>query len=420
MARLHSVGFELSGSIAIAPTGMEVYDYSVLSPFTIQNSVVRSGSYAMRGTGFTTATAGRARIRFADTATTGPYFSRVYTRFAAFPSVEMQFMGLMSGGSNIISASIDSSGVLTLRDEDGLVGTAGAALDLDTWYRIELHLNGNVGAGSDIARLYVDGVEVAGSSTRDIAGTVNFLAIGGNLNGEANTDGDIYFDDIAINDSTGSAQTGLPGAGKIAHAWPDGDGDADTVVTRSSGSTTPTGTDRGENWQQLGSAFDKPTPNDITDFLLLTGTTSEVLVACESAATAGIGASDTITLVHVGGRVRGVSTSGTNWIPKIMSQSSGTKVSGATVALASTTWSTNDDTLNTNQYKLTSYVDPQAGGPWTPALIDTMQIGAATTDGNPDTLVTALWALVEYVPAVATIPHEIISVIQAVNRASTY
>lgn len=404
MARLHSVGFELAGTVAATPTGYEIHDVSAdVTPLSIQTTTKRSGSYALRcggsGQPLVSGTQSYARIRFVNAATTGPYYPRIYVYFATFPSAANEFVHLQ-GGSVVCRVSIDNSGVLRLHDEDGLIGAAGSGLSTGVWYRVEIEWNATGVGATDTVKLYVDGSVVVSATNRDIVNTANFLALGGNMASEAQTTGEWYFDDVAINDSSGSAQTSFPGDGKIVHLWPDGDGDADTLVTRSGAGTTPTGTDRGANWQQLGNAFDKPSPNDGTDFLLLTATTSEVLVACESASTGGIGASDTIKLVSVGGRIRGVTTSGANWIPKLMSQSAGTKLSGTTVALASVTWSTNDDTTNTYQYQLTSYVDTQAGGPWTPALIDTMQIGAATTDGNPDTLVSALWALVEYVPEV--------------------
>jgi hypothetical protein len=429
MARLHSVGFELAGTVAASPTGYEIGDPSAdVTPLSIQTTTKRSGSYALRcggsGQPLVTVTPAYTRVRFVSTSAAGPFFVRAYVYFATFPSAENRFLGLMvaGGATTPVRISIDNTGTLFLRDEDGLIGSAASPLSTGVWYRLELEYDGSGLAGTNVVRLYVDGSEVVGSATRAVGALMNAWGMGGNMASEANTTGEWYFDDVAINNNAGSVQNTLPGAGKIVHCWPDGDGDADTLVTRSSGATTPTGTDRGANWQQLGAAFDKPSPNDATDFLLLTATTSEVLVACESSATAGIGASDTVTLVQVGGRIRGVSTSAGNWIPRVMSQSAGTKVAGDTVAIASTTFNSHDDTLGDQQYKLTCYVDPQAGGAWTPALIDSMQIGGATTDGNPDTLITLLWALVEYVPVVAApfLAREPFLINQTVNRAGTY
>lgn len=401
MARLHSVGFELAGSIAAAPTSFEINAVSAnVSPLSIQSTTKRSGTYALRvggsGQPLINATQHFVDIRFTETAGLGPFYARAYVRFETLPSGENRFIAVV-GGSMVVYATVDNTGTVALYDSGGSIGTASTTLTTATWYRIELEMDGSGAAGSDTVGLYIDGTEEVRATNRDISSTVQWLRVGGNMGGESNTTGEWYFDDLAVNNSTGTAQTGLPGAGSIVHLWPDGDGDADTVVTRSSGSTTPTGTDRGANWQQLGNAFDKPSPNNGTDFLLLTGNTSKVLVSCESYATGGIGASDTITLVQVGARVAAAAASTANWIPRIMSQSAGTEVTGTTTTIASTTWATHDDTTNAGQYKLTQYVDPQAGGAWTTSLLDSMQIGASTTDGNPDTLITALWALVEYV-----------------------
>jgi hypothetical protein len=43
-------------------------------------------------------------------------------------------------------------------------------------------------------------------------------------------------------------------------------------------------------------------------------------------------------------------------------------------------------------------VDLQTGGPWSKAALNSMQIGAATTDGNPDVWVTSVWTLIEFEP----------------------
>jgi hypothetical protein len=51
---------------------------------------------------------------------------------------------------------------------------------------------------------------------------------------------------------------------------------------------------------------------------------------------------------------------------------------------------------------LTQYLDPQNSGlRWVQATINSMQVRVATSDGNPDTHVSTVWALVEYEPQAA-------------------
>lgn len=383
MARLLTCGFELNnGDKEPAITGA--------FSGTISSSVKRSGSYSMEVT--LAGVAVSSQFQFLATATSGPHFPRAYFRFATFPAAE-NTIGYLTGSALAVRVTIDASGVLHLYDEDGSIGTSGSALSLDTWYRLEIHFDGTGVGALDTVKLYVDGSEVIGSTTRNVAATVSQFVVGGNLNSETDSTGHWYIDDVAVNDSTGTAQTGLPGAGSVVYARPNGEGEADV------GSPTRGGTDSGTNFGQI----DEQDPNDATDYIVLPANPSEIWVDVESSATIGIASGDAVTLVEVHGRISAQTASTSNWFPRIESQSGGTKVAGTTTTRASAAWETNDDTAGARQAKLVSYTDPQAGGSWTSGLIDTMQIAARTTDGNPDTWVSSLWAIIEYVPAATAI-----------------
>ena len=143
---------------------------------------------------------------------------------------------------------------------------------------------------------------------------------------------------------------------------------------------------------------EKPTPDDGTSVAWL-DTNNDILdVKVDSSATAGINSYDTITLVQVGVR-SALAVAGSSALNlRIKSQVNGTTLAGPSFAPA-LAWSTNG--LGSNiptGYKLSTTTDPQTGGAWTPALLDTMQIGAKATDAVPNVGVSSLWALVEYVP----------------------
>jgi hypothetical protein len=73
----------------------------------------------------------------------------------------------------------------------------------------------------------VDGASAfASSSTRSLSSGIRQFLLGGNLNSEAQTTGDWFFDDLAINDNTGSFQNSYPGEGKIIHLKPNAAGDS--------------------------------------------------------------------------------------------------------------------------------------------------------------------------------------------------
>mgnify|MGYP001606696916 FL=1 len=195
--------------------------------------------------------------------------------------------------------------------------------------------------------------------------------------------GDLYFDDMAINDNTGSTQNSWPGPGKIVHLQPDSAGDTDNSTT------TPTG------WQQV----DEITPDDITTTAWLDADNDILDVNLESHSSAGIDPNSSITFVSPGIRSVVDGVAGATWQLGLKSQSSGTIVNGTAQVHNDRTWKTNGD-INPSfpgNYTLHSFTDPQAGGPWTPLLLDSMQIRASTTEATPDVGISTLWALVEYV-----------------------
>jgi hypothetical protein len=383
MARLYSCGFELNSVTA----GMEAHTISGTPE--VQGTTKRSGNYALKIASLVSGTREMAGFRFIGTASSGPFFLRGYLAVTTYPSITVGIVRLV-GAAVPAFLNLKTDGKIELRDEDGLVGTSTNAVPNDTtWHRIELRFDGTKGANLDEIELRIDGTSEVLSTTRDIAGTVNEAQFGGNTGAEANTAGEWYWDDIGINDSTGSAQTSWPDAGAIIHLKPNGEGDADTAITR-------VGTDSGTNFGQI----DEETPNDGTDGASMTATNSVIFVDVE-ASPAAIGSGDTVKFVAVGGRIAAAVAGTTNWFPSIMSQSAGTQINGTSTTIALATYATHDDTSGSQQYKLTQYTDPQGGGAWTKALLDTMQIGAKGTDGNPDAVVTTLWALVEYNPVVA-------------------
>lgn len=379
MGRLRTCGFEL-GSVA---DGVE--NGLIGTGITLESTIVRSGLYAAKLSGLVSATRGYVEQQFAAAADNGPHYHRGYLRPAVFPTAENTIFALVSAGALIVRITLDSSGLLRLYDEDGLIGSPSAALTLDSWaHRIEVAFDATPAAGSDVVRAYLNGAEFAGSATRSLSVGTHTAFWGGNLNLEAQTQGTWYFDDLAINDGTGTVQNGLPGDGKVVHLNAAGAGDA--------AATTGTFAD-----------IDEVPPNDVTDYIVM-GSIIPANYTYQSAASAGIGASDTITLVHVGTRQRAASAAAAAWTPQLKSQSAGTTLDGASVSQNDTTWRTNGDNMPRENFKVTSYVDPQAGGPWTAALLTTAVAGINVTDATPNLHFTKLWLAVEYIPSPVPVP----------------
>lgn len=388
MARLYTTGFELNSNA----TGFDIHQSNGVIVIGTGASV-RSGTYALHTTALVLGTSQRASLRYVSAAGLGPYYCRTYFRVDTAPSANNTIIRL-SGAAATIIVKLTSGRQLILSDQSGDIGTSAGALTVGQQYRINLLYDATGGAGTHIARLYVDGAEVVGASNRTFTNTtVQQLDLGGNMSGEAQTVGDWWFDDVAINDNTGSFQNSQPGEGHVVYARPTGNGDANVNVTRG-------GVDSGADWSQLSEV----TPNDATDYIEMNSTTSAVWTNITDSATLGIGGAYQIPLIHVGGRITLASAGAGNWFPSIKGQAGGTALDGTPVNLAATTWAANDDSSGTQQFKVTAYTNPQDGAAWLASTLDTVQIGAKTTDGSPATRVTALWAVVEYVVQTVSIP----------------
>src|SRR3990167_5126433 len=135
--------------------------------------------------------------------------------------------------------------------------------------------------------------------------------------------------------------------------------------------------------------------NDDADYIEI-DTTETPEYNMQSSADIGLPSDALIGFVAVGARVRGETATACSWLPRIKSQASGTTVTGTTTAIASASFNTHDDTASTRIYKLISYTDPQAGGSWTAAKVDSMQIGASAPDANPDVWISQMWAYIGY------------------------
>ena len=381
MSRIWTCGFEMQSVVT------EVEGVTAGSP-AISTTTVRSGAAALQIASLVSATAKYVRFNYAAASSLVDYYGRTYLHIVTLPTAENRIIGWSSGATFLAWLTLDSGGLLRLYDEDGAIGSASAALSLNTWYRVEMQFNTAPAAGSMIIAARIDGTEFAGATNRSISVGGDGFRVGGNLNSEAQTTGEWYFDDCAVNNVSGTVQNTYPGAGSIVHMHPDAAGDT-ALWGRG-------GTDSGSDWGQV----DEITPNDVTDYLIGDVAADIVDLNMEAASVRGIGASDTITLVEVVARVTGATATACSHAERIESQASGTVFAGTTTTLATTTWFTNDD-VNPRRGQCVSYTDPQGGGAWTPALLDTAQVGINAVDANPDVWGSALMAIVEYVPAAA-------------------
>ncbi len=390
MARLWSCGFELQSATAAVE-----WTLNVGTP-QIDTTTKRSGAASYRC--HPTATTNAIRMTF-QSDTTNTLFHRFYVYIAsATDALDTIYAYQDSGAVNGWSIRMNSDRTLELWDEVGgtQIGSDSAVLSTSTWYRIEVRYQDSAGATAQLS------ARIDGGSDFASATGLTGLAGGGQIRCGAvtSTTCDLYFDDLAINDTTGSYQTSYPGAGSIVHMQPDGAGD--NTQWQDDASTT--------GGTAVVGNINEVTPDDATNYnkRTLTGTKIDDWT-CESSSSAGIGSSDTITLVSVGQRAGATNATATNRsdILRIKSASGGTVSESGTIDISVNGWLTHNDG-SPKVYQLTSYTDPTTGSAWTPTgtnSLDNMQIGYKSgTSSTTEIRVTTIWALVEYVPSAATGP----------------
>lgn len=352
-------------------------------------TIKHSGDASCRAVATADGSAQAQQMFLATQVATDLYF-RFYLYIVTAPTEDATIFNVWDRGVDALEGGLvlETDRQLHWIDDEGATdGQGTTVLSTGTWYRIEINYD-----AADQVLVYIDGVQEIDSSTHT-GDSVDSLMImlcdqdSGHTCGANGAQGQWLFDDIAVNDTSGTSQTGLPGNGSIVFMQPDSAGDSN-------------GCSAGDY-----SSIDEITPDDATTICTLDlDTGGDVIdVNVESSATAGIGASDTITLTQVGIRDAAASAATKIWNMRIKSASGGTVTSGSNRSLSATTYRTNGgSTSAVGDYTLTSYLDPTTGVAWTPTgtnSLDNMQIGVNCSDCNPDTNVSTVWVLVEYVPA---------------------
>jgi hypothetical protein len=293
VARLITSGFEVNGFANGGPDGG-----NSLGTESFVTSPVRTGARA---------------LKIQTAAQSGVVSWNAFTAVSLGNDCFLRaYINVPTGGVTDAEAEILEVGSFTVRMETNRTltlwalvggvwtqqGSASAAVALDTWTRVELR--GRAATGSiDQCEARLEGSTFASASGLSVDDTpIAFVAVGlGNITGAAaNVTGTIYFDDVAVNDSSGASQTSWPGSGKVVLLKPISDNAKGTGWTNDQAATTnlfasvsntpPIGiadTTSGGGTHQLRNATSNANVN--YDANLTTYTT------------AGIGASDTVNVL---------------------------------------------------------------------------------------------------------------------------
>jgi hypothetical protein len=145
---------------------------------------------------------------------------------SGLPGSDANILQFTTGaGGLLVTAQLRTTGKMRLlAPTSTVVGSeSSATVTTDTWYRVEIVVNINAGAGADdTAELYLDGVAVAASSALTIGTTAPDLLRFGFTN-DPGTSEVIFWDDLAINSNAGSVNTTLVGNTEVYALHPTAD-----------------------------------------------------------------------------------------------------------------------------------------------------------------------------------------------------
>jgi hypothetical protein len=394
MARLWTCGFELQSTTA----GME-WETNVNS-VNWTGSVKRSGAASL----LLAPVAGTGAVRMPLTASsfaTTTLYARAYIYVATMPGGLTSIIRFTNGATNRMEVRLNSNGTLELWNSTAQVGSDSSALSTNTWYRIELKvvINGSF-VGTDI-EAKIDGTAFASGASQSI-GAIDAFSVG--VFTSATTT--IYFDDLAVNDSSGSYQTGYPGEGSV-------------VVL------TPNGAGASSQWRPFtGSNYDNVNdipPNDITDYVdTQARNANDVDEYTLSDTPAAMNSGDLVNVVHAGVRFARSSTNTSDTFQVFFTANSGTTYS-ATIQPNTSTWRTNA-IATPRLYPITEYGTPGNNATaLTKSHLDAAVAGlkAITTSNSNDALVSALWIMVEYAPTGNTTTTKTITGVARIQATTT-
>lgn len=394
MARLASIGFELQ----TITSGVEGGDRSQAGAMSISTSITRS--------------TGIASLRMNPTASQYEWdtilpakatlFGRTYIYINSMPTTANNYIfGFYKNSSGAGPfVVLTSSGTLQLWNSSSgasasQIGSSSSALSTGTWYRLEIKADVSTNPWS--LEMLLDGSSIASGTVAATATTMDTVTL--DCEGitpstitASNTTGDMYFDDVAVNDNTGSFQNTYPGAGGIVHLQPNAAGDNNQFTVQIGGTAGST-----NNYTRV----DEITPDNATTYNgdIVSGNTDDFNLT-DTPTT--IGSLDTINVVAVGVRYRAVVASlEATFKARVKKISGGTVSSSAGIQPISTTWVTNAN-ATPRTYPIILYQDPDSSN-WTKSTLDSSQIGYTISTASTNAAdISTVWMLIDFTPSVST------------------
>ncbi len=414
MARLHTI----AGELGSAANGMEWYNQNYVGSILDYSSAIKhSGDGAYRLTGLVSGAPKlvlhRITVGGAAAITDGVgLWMRGYIRVDTLPSGANTVFGFTNNDTSLNASNarvqLNADGTFGVIVNNGgqllALGTTSYVISTGVWYRLELYqkrhaTTPNAALDEVTFRLSDDSdvlLESISNLSTSIVGAARCIAFGGNGENAAQTQGDWYFDDVCVNDSTGSDQNSWPGPEWCLRLDVDAAGEFAQTLTLTGGATAQ------------ATQMEAPSPDDATSYYSMatnttnwTGTGSRSMLSLENLPVTP----PVIKVVHVGMRFSNNSASGSNFELGTQIANGGTKDTFLHGNFASQvgTWISIMAGAERN-YRHTRYVAPNAAA-WTEALVNSLQVGTRVTDGSPAVLISKLWALVCITPPVTALQY---------------
>ena len=283
---------------------------------TFDTAVKRSGARSFKAV---VGAAGTSYHQYAFTGAVGTtYYAcmHLYVPTGGFSSTSAGILQFLTGaGGNLCRVDITTAQKLGLLNSGfGLVGSIGTTtLLVNTWYRVELVCRVVGGANDDTLELYLDGTLVASSAIQNIGTTApGQLRMG--IQAHSGTGMTMQWDDIALNDSVGSVNTGLVGDQKIYVLVGTADVNDGNWTTALGGSDSGLTYDASNNIPPVGLSTSSVTNDNAQNENAAATAPNNMDVRMQTYTAAGVGASDTVTAIQTVVEVGSSSTTGTDTI----------------------------------------------------------------------------------------------------------
>jgi hypothetical protein len=230
MARVDVATFEFNSTTANIQGG-DIFNAA------IGTTHARTGTRAMQLTSLASTTPKGYLKKWLAATAAGPYWLRMCIYVVTVPSAANHIMSF-NGASGTVGTTpramikLNNDGTLTLHDSAGTqIGSASAAINNSAFHTIELKIDNTPASGSRITEGRLDGSVFATSSTQT-SGNPLAYSVGGNLSLEAQTTGEWWFDDGALNNNVGSFQNSYPGVSNVSQCAVNGAGDANGFLVQ--------------------------------------------------------------------------------------------------------------------------------------------------------------------------------------------